>query len=91
MVDYSLGWISFTLFTLFTAIFILWISTNLMVKVKKIVILLPFFFSGILFLLNATFSFYEIYDQKIWAIFEFLPAILFLWIFVNLWRKNAFN
>jgi len=79
----------FMLSMLVTAILILWILTNLMIKTKKISILLPFFFSSILLGLSAGFSFYGVFDQKVWFVLEFSWGILFFWIFIIIWGKNA--
>ncbi len=69
---------------LIVAVFLLWLSTNLMLTKRKIVLILPFFVSGVLLCLNTGLGFYDFFDQKIWFIVEFGWAILFLWIFLNL-------
>lgn len=81
----------FVFFKLFTAILIIWVTTNCMINSKKIIILLPFFFSGILLCLSAVISFYGIFDQRIWFVVESSWAILFFWMFMNLRGKNGPN
>lgn len=83
-----IGNLIFATSMLFTAIILLWITTNHMINSKRITNLLPFFFSGLLLCFSAAISFSGIFEQKIWFILEFSWAILFLWIFIILrWKK----
>jgi uncharacterized membrane protein len=59
-----------------------------MIKVKKIGLFLPFFFIGILFLIEAALTFYKTTNQTIWLGMEIGISILFLWIFVLIRRKS---
>ncbi len=84
-----LGDLIFATPMLFTAIILLWLTTNYMVNSKKITNLLPFFFSGLLLCISAALSFYGIFDQKIWFMIEFSWTILFLWIFLIIRGKDG--
>lgn len=86
-----IGNLIFATSMLFTAIVLLWIVANCMIDAKKIIILLPFFFSGLLLCISAVLSYYGFFDQKLWFILELTWAVLFFLMFIVIRRKNDRN
>lgn len=71
-----------------TAIILLWVISNEIIKKRRIAIFLPFLLSFVLIALASSFSLNGIFDPFIWFFLEFPWFIVIIWIVVNLWGEN---
>lgn len=70
------------------SIILIWKTSLLMLEIKKIEILLPFFIFGILICFQAGFIFYSLFERFVWASIEIIFLVSLIWIFIILWREN---
>ena len=76
------------LFSIITAIIMVWLVSNEMIKAKKIKIFLPFFVFG--FLLNIQSGYYlkNISNSTAWGIINILVSLQFLLILIAVIKKT---
>ena len=80
--------IYFMLNLIFVLSFI-WYLTIIMLQIKKIIVFLPFFIIGILYLMQSSFIYYSLYPNFVWLVIELTFLINLIWIFILIRRKNA--
>jgi len=80
--------IYFMLNLIFVLSFI-WYLTIIMLQIKKIIVFLPFFIIGILYLMQSSFIYYSLYLNFVWLVIELTFLINLIWIFILIRRKNA--
>ena len=68
------------------AIIIIWKTTLLMVRKKRVIFFLPFLIVGVVFCFYASFLFYNIFDDRLWLILKSAFAIVIIWILINIIR-----
>src|SRR3989339_875202 len=73
--------IYFMLNLIFVLSFI-WYLTIIMLQIKKIIVFLPFFIIGILYLLQSSFIYYSLYVNFVWLAIELTFLINLIWIFI---------
>jgi len=66
----------------------LWITTDIIIKKKRIIPFIPFFIGSIVLILNALFRFYKVNYSLMGVSLKIVWLILILWIVFNLWREN---
>jgi len=71
-----------------SAIILLWFISLEIINSRKFMFFLPFFVLSTWLCFSATLNFYEIYDQRVWFVFELFWGILLLWILIILIKKK---
>ena len=71
-----------------TSITLLWFVSQSMLDKKKIIVFLPFVFSGIILAMGASIGFFSSLDSTSLALLRIIWFFTVLWIAINLWRQK---
>lgn len=67
---------------LLLAIILIWITTSIMIKKKKIVLFMPFFIAGITSCFYSGFLYNELFVNIAWLFIEILLIIAVAWVLI---------